>query len=74
MAGFTEEEAKRKTQHPLLPGAIAEFNQYEFSRAMRHQDCQNPLRIYSHIAPYGRPGKDHEHQRRGRRRAGGAAA
>nr|VXZ87798.1 Inosine-guanosine kinase [Klebsiella pneumoniae] len=22
MAGFTEEEAKRKTQHPLLPGAI----------------------------------------------------
>ncbi|EBG1926592.1 hypothetical protein FH551_03080 [Salmonella enterica] len=52
MAGFTEEEAKRKTQHPLLPGAIAEFNQYEFSRAMRHKDCINPLRVYSHIAPY----------------------
>ena len=33
--GSAEEEAKRKTQHPLLPGAIAEFNQYEFSRAMR---------------------------------------
>ncbi|MGQ7116652.1 NAD-binding protein, partial [Escherichia sp. HC-CC4] len=43
---------ERKTQHPLLPGAIAEFNQYEFSRAMRHKDCQNPLRVYSHIAPY----------------------
>ena len=52
MAGFTEDEVKRKTQHPLLPGAIAEFNQYEFSRAMRHKDCINPLRIYSHIAPY----------------------
>lgn len=52
MAGFTEESAKRKTQHPLLPGAIAEFNQYEFSRAMRHGDCAQPLRIYSHIAPY----------------------
>ncbi|KNC89126.1 inosine/guanosine kinase [Trabulsiella odontotermitis] len=52
MAGYTEQEAKRKTQHPLLPGAIAEFNQYEFSRAMRFQDCQHPLRIYSHIAPY----------------------
>ncbi len=52
MAGFTEEEGKRKTQHPLLPGAIPEFNQYEFSRAMRHQDCQQPLRIFSHIAPY----------------------
>lgn len=52
MAGFTEEEGKRKTQHALLPGAIPEFNQYEFSRAMRHQDCQQPLRIFSHIAPY----------------------
>ena len=49
---MNEDEAKRKTQHPLLPGAIAEFNQYEFSRAMRHKDCQNPLRVYSHIAPY----------------------
>ncbi|XXN64166.1 inosine/guanosine kinase [Enterobacter ludwigii] len=52
MAGFTEEEYKRKTNHPLLPGALAEFNQYEFSRAMRHKDCQQPLRIFSHIAPY----------------------
>ena len=39
-------------RQPLLPGAIPEFNQFEFSRAMRHQDCVNPLRIYSHIAPY----------------------
>ncbi|PKH21397.1 inosine/guanosine kinase [Enterobacterales bacterium CwR94] len=52
MAGFTEESGKRKTNHPLLPGVIAEFNQYEFSRAMRHQDCETPLRIFSHIAPY----------------------
>ncbi|MCT6590610.1 inosine/guanosine kinase [Pantoea dispersa] len=52
MAGFTEDAFKRKTNHPLLPGAIAEFNQFEFSRAMRHQDCQQPLRIFSHIAPY----------------------
>lgn len=52
MASYTEESAKRQTNLPLLPGAIAEFNQYEFSRAMRYQDCQQPLRIYSHIAPY----------------------
>ncbi|MBJ3814635.1 inosine/guanosine kinase [Shimwellia pseudoproteus] len=58
MAGYTETAAKRQTQHPLLPGAIAEFNQYEFSRAMRRKDCQQPLRIYSHIAPYmGGPDK-----------------
>ncbi len=52
MAGFTEEAGKRTTNHPLLPGAIPEFNQFEFSRAMRHQDCLQPLRIFSHIAPY----------------------
>lgn len=52
MAGYTEDEFKRKTNHPLLPGAIAEFNQYEFSRVMRQQDCQQPLRVFSHIAPY----------------------
>jgi len=52
MAGYTEESTKRITQHPLLPGVIPEFNQYEFSRAMRLKDCQQPLRIYSHIAPY----------------------
>lgn len=52
MAGYTEEEHKRQTSHPLLPGAIAEFNRFEFSRAMRQADCQNPMRIYSHIEPY----------------------
>ena len=58
MAGYTEESMKRKTQHPLLPGVIPEFNQYEFSRAARKQDCENPQRIYSHIAPYmGGPDK-----------------
>ncbi|NIF23339.1 inosine/guanosine kinase [Candidatus Pantoea multigeneris] len=52
MAGYTEEAFKRSTNRPLLPGAIAEFNQYEFSRAMRRSDCEQPLAIYSHIAPY----------------------
>jgi len=52
MAGFTEEEGKRTTRHPLLPGVIPEFNRYEFSRAMRRQDCTVPLRIFSHIEPY----------------------
>ncbi|WP_145521442.1 inosine/guanosine kinase [Yersinia aldovae] len=52
MAGYTEEANKRQTQHPLLPGAIAEFNMYEFSRVMRKKHCESPWRIYSHIAPY----------------------
>lgn len=52
MAGFTEKSTLRKTSHPLLTGAIPEFNQFEFSRAMRYQACEQPRRIYSHIAPY----------------------
>ncbi|MDA9555913.1 inosine/guanosine kinase [Vibrio sp.] len=52
MAGYTEESAKRTTSLPLLPGAIPEFNEYEFSRAALKADCDNPLKVYSHIAPY----------------------
>lgn len=52
MAGFIEDEAKRKIQYSLLSGVIAEFNQYEFSRVMRYKDCQNSLRVYSYIASY----------------------
>ncbi|MDR9830076.1 inosine/guanosine kinase [Vibrio sp. FNV 38] len=52
MAGFTEEESKRETDHLLLPGKIAEFNKFEFSRAMRKTDCDKPMKVYSHIGPY----------------------
>ena len=52
MAGYTESTYKGETQHPLLSGAINEFNCYEFSLAMRKKDCQDPFRIYSHIEPY----------------------
>ncbi|AJR07910.1 inosine/guanosine kinase [Photobacterium gaetbulicola] len=51
-AGYTEDEAKRETSLPLLPGEIPEFNRYEFSRPMLKTECQNPIKVYSHIAPY----------------------
>ncbi|SHF32854.1 inosine/guanosine kinase [Vibrio gazogenes] len=52
MAGYTEEDAKRQTSLPLLPGSIPEFNRYEFSRPMMKQSCTHPIKVYSHIAPY----------------------
>lgn len=52
MAGYTEDSAKRETSLPLLPGSIAEFNRYEFSRPTSRLGCENPIRVYSHIAPY----------------------
>lgn len=52
MSGYTEDSAKRQTSLPLLPGAIGEFNQYEFSRPCLGRTCKTPTKIYSHIAPY----------------------
>ncbi|WP_073585980.1 inosine/guanosine kinase [Vibrio quintilis] len=52
MAGYTEDKAKRVTTLPLLPGEIAEFNRYEFSRPMKKNQCEEPVKVYSHIAPY----------------------
>jgi len=52
LAGYVDEQYKRKTDHPLLPGCITDFNQYEFSRPMLLNDCQEPMRIYTHTAPY----------------------
>jgi len=58
MAGYTDDKFKRKTAHSLLPGEISEFNRYEFSRPIAQQDCETPVKIYSHIAPYmGGPDK-----------------
>ncbi|QFI55055.1 inosine/guanosine kinase [Aeromonas simiae] len=52
MAAYTDDDHKRQTSLPLLPGVIPEFNMYEFSRPMMRRRCRKPLRIYSHIAPY----------------------
>jgi len=52
MAGYTEDSAKRETSLPLLPGSIAEFNRYEFSRPVKKDTCETPIKVYSHISPY----------------------
>ncbi|MCR9771889.1 inosine/guanosine kinase [Vibrio harveyi] len=52
MAGYTEEQVKRETTHDILEGSIDEFNKFEFSRAMRKDDCKQPMKVYSHIGPY----------------------
>lgn len=52
LAGHTDDAVKRETRYPLLPGAIPEFNRYEFSRPMRRADCERPIKVFAHIAPY----------------------
>lgn len=52
LAGYTDDAAKRETRYPLLPGAIPEFNRYEFSRPMSRTSCTNPVKVFAQIAPY----------------------
>jgi inosine kinase len=52
LAGHTDDEVKKKTRYPLLPGAIPEFNRYEFSRPILRGKLQSPLKVFAHIAPY----------------------
>ncbi len=52
LAGYTDDVVKRQTRYPLLPGAIAEFNRYEFSRPMLKASCARPIKVFAHIAPY----------------------
>jgi inosine kinase len=52
LAGHTDDDVKRETRYPLLPGAIAEFNRYEFSRPMLRAKCVKPVKVFAHIAPY----------------------
>jgi inosine kinase len=52
LAGWTDDSVKRETRYPLLPGAIPEFNRYEFSRPIMKRRCEAPIKVYAHIAPY----------------------
>ncbi|WKE64432.1 inosine/guanosine kinase [Gallaecimonas kandeliae] len=52
LAAHVEDDQKRDTSRQLLPGAIPEFNRFEFSRPMRKADCQQPVKVYTHISPY----------------------
>ncbi|REL35932.1 inosine/guanosine kinase [Thalassotalea euphylliae] len=52
MAGYVDDKFKRETEYPLMPGHVPDFNRYEYSRPMRLSDCEQPIRIYTHTAPY----------------------
>ncbi|MBY6018405.1 inosine/guanosine kinase [Halomonas denitrificans] len=51
-AGYSDRLQLRETEYELRNGSIPAFNRYEFSRPMRREDCAEPVKIYSHIAPY----------------------
>ncbi|TNE50822.1 MAG: inosine/guanosine kinase [Deltaproteobacteria bacterium] len=52
LGGYCDREALRQTSRELESSSIPEYNRYEYSRAMRREDCESPVAIYSHINPY----------------------
>lgn len=52
IGAHVEEAHRRETSDPIHSKSIAEYNRYEYSRAMARRDCENPLRVFSHINPY----------------------
>ena len=52
LAGYVDDKCKRPTKDELHSKSITEYNKFEYSRAMRKQDCEVPLKIYTHINPF----------------------
>lgn len=52
LCGYTDASVKRETTNPIKSGALADYNEFEFSRPMQKKDCQQPVKVYSHIDPY----------------------
>lgn len=48
----------RQTKDKIHSKSIAEYNLFEYSRAMLKRDCPSPRKVYTHINPFmGGPGK-----------------
>lgn len=52
LASYTDEDVKRRTKEPLVTKSLVNYNEFEYSRAMRKRDCKMPLKIYTHINPF----------------------
>ncbi len=58
ISGYTEESMARETDNPLISAGVTDYNRYEFSRPLLKNECDEPLKVYSHINPYmGGPDK-----------------
>jgi inosine kinase len=51
-SGYTEQALARKTDNALCSAGISDYNRFEFSRPLLKADCDEPMKVYSHINPY----------------------
>ncbi len=52
LCGHVDAAQARETGDAIHSKSIAEYNRFEYSRAMRRVDCDSPLQVFSHINPY----------------------
>ncbi len=52
VGGYCDKKNLRKTKDPLVTKSIVNYNANEYSRAMRKNDCQEPVKIYTHVNPF----------------------
>ena len=52
LCGHTDKEVARETKDQIHSKSIPAYNMYEYSRAMLKKNCQEPLKIYTHINPF----------------------
>ncbi len=52
VGAHVDQQFARRTEHELHTKSIVNYNMYEYSRAMKKSECENPIRIYSHINPF----------------------
>ncbi len=52
IGALTEKDSARLTKDPLHTKSLVDYNKFEYSRAIRRKDCNEALKIYSHINPF----------------------
>lgn len=52
LGAYVDEEHARKTRDSLHTKSIVNYNEFEYSRGMLVKDCQNPIKVYTHINPF----------------------
>lgn len=52
IGAITDQSQARRTKEPLHTKSIVDYNEFEYSRPMRRESCQNILKVYTHINPF----------------------
>lgn len=52
IGALTDTAHARETKEPLHTKSLVEYNKHEYSRARRRTDCDQVMKVYSHINPF----------------------